>query len=422
MATINILKSEQLKSLNYSNDGKSKNSLNDGGGLRIVVKKDNTKLWKFTYTLNSIRKDTSFGTFPKVTLAGARKKAKEFLELIENNIDPLEDKKNKRELAKAKENEKKHLIGIIADKYLDLEQHNKTLADITIIKTKERLENHFYPYLKAKEKTVIHNISFEDIVKALQVLENDNKFETLSRIKRVIVNIFEFAYTENIIKDTEIYGKLKIKKFKIQIATKQNPTLTNKEDIKRFYSSILNYKYGLITKYALLLTLHAAQRQGSIIKAKWENINFDTKLWEIPKEDMKNKKEHHLPLSTEMIDYLKELYSITGAEKYLFPNQQPNRSHTKKHMSENTVNVAIRKMGFTNEEQTAHGMRAMFKTICKENQEKYNLKNEFVEMVLAHKTAGAVENTYNRARNIDDMRVIVQWWSNYILSLKNEVK
>lgn len=419
---INILKAEQVKSLTYSNEEKNKNSLNDGGGLRIAVKKDNTKVWKFIYTLNGIRKDTSFGTFPKVTLAGARIKAKEFRDLIENNIDPLEDRKKKKELAKAKNEEKKHLIEIIANDYLDLEKYNKNLADITINKTKERLVNHFYPYLKAKEKTVIHNISFEDIVKALQVLENDNKFETLSRIKRVIVNIFEFAYTENIIKDTEIYGKLKIKKFKIQTATKQNPTFTNKEDIKSFYSSILNYKYGLITKYALLLTLHTAQRQGTIIKAKWENIHFDTKLWKIPKEDMKNKKEHHLPLSTEMIDYLKELYLITGAEKYLFPNQQPKHKNTKKHMSNNTVNVAIRKMGFTREQQTAHGMRAMFKTICKENQEKYNLKNEFVEMVLAHKTAGAVENTYNRARNIDDMRVIIEWWSNYILSLKNEVK
>jgi hypothetical protein len=99
---INILKAEQVKSLTYSNEEKNKNSLNDGGGLRIAVKKDNTKVWKFIYTLNGIRKDTSFGTFPKVTLAGARIKAKEFRDLIENNIDPLEDRKKKKELAKMK--------------------------------------------------------------------------------------------------------------------------------------------------------------------------------------------------------------------------------------------------------------------------------------------------------------------------------
>ena len=92
--TINILKAEEVKALKFSND--NQNSLNDGAGLRIVVKQDNTKVWKFIYTFQGIRKDTSFGTFPKVSLAGARIKAKEFRELIENNIDPLENKKEQK--------------------------------------------------------------------------------------------------------------------------------------------------------------------------------------------------------------------------------------------------------------------------------------------------------------------------------------
>lgn len=88
-------------------------------------------------------------------------------------------------------------------------------------------------------------------------------------------------------------------------------------------------------------------------------------------------------------------------------------------MSENTVNNAIRKMEFTKDQQTAHGLRAMFKTVCKENQTKHNLNNEFVEMVLAHKTEGAVEGAYNRAKNIEDMRVIIQWWSDYLMMLRD---
>jgi integrase len=249
-------------------------------------------------------------------------------------------------------------------------------------------------------------------------LEKVNKLETLSRIKRALVGIFKFAYTEGIIKDTEIFGKLELKTFKIQKDIKQNPTLTEQSDIKNLYNSILSYKFGIITKYALLLTIHTAQRQGAIITAKWIDIDFDNKIWCIPSDNMKMKKEHNLPLSDEMIDYLKELYSLTGTGKYLFPNQQ----HSNRHMSENTVNNAIRKMGFSKEEQTAHGLRAMFKTICKENQEKHNLNNEFVEMVLAHKTAGAVEQTYNRAKNIEDMRKIVSWWSEYLENLKDGVK
>lgn len=411
--TINILKAEEIKALKFSNDG-NKNSLNDGAGLRIVVKEDNTKIWKFIYTFQGIRKDTSFGTFPKVSLAGARIKAKEFRELIENNIDPLENKKEQKQLQKETKKQKQHQINIIIDRYFEVTQHNKGLAESTVIKTKERLKNHFYLHLKEKEKTIIHNISFDDIVKALQILEKDSKLETLSRIKRVIVNVFKFAYTENIIKETEIFGKLELKTFKVQKEIRENPALTNQEDIKSLYNSILTYKHGIITKYALLLTMHTAQRQGSIITAKWSDIDFNTKVWNIPAENMKVKKEHNLPLSNQMVDYLKELYLITGTNEYLFPNHQ----YKNKHMSENTVNNAIRKMGFNKEQQTAHGIRAIFKTVCKENQEKYNLNNEFVEMVLAHKTAGAVEQVYNRAKNIEDMRMIVNWWSDYLESLK----
>lgn len=413
----NILKAEQIKALQYSNDG-NKNSLNDGAGLRIVVKQDNTKIWKFIYTFQGTRKDTSFGTFPKVTLAGARIKAKEYRELIENNIDPLENKKEQKQLQKETKKQKQHQINIIIDRYFEVTQHNKGLAESTVNKTKERLKNHFYLHLKEKEKTIIHNISFDDIVKALQVLEKNNKLETLSRIKRVLVNVFKFAYTENIIKETEIFGKLELKTFKVQKDIRENPALTSKEDIKKLYNSILTYKHGIITKYALLLTLHTAQRQGSIKTAKWSDIDFDSKVWNIPAENMKVKKEHNLPLSNQMIDYLKELYLITGTNEYLFPNQQ----YKNKCMSENTVNNSIRKMGFTKEQQTAHGMRAIFKTVCKENQEKHNLNNEFVEMVLAHKTAGAVEQTYNRAKNIEDMRMIVNWWSDYLENLKEEIK
>lgn len=411
---MNILKAEEVKALKFSNDG-NKNSLNDGAGLRLVVKHDNTKVWKFIYTFKGIRKDTSLGTFPKVSLAGARIKAKEFRELIENNIDPLENKKQQKEIQKETKKQKQHQINIIIDRYFEVTQHNKGLAESTVIKTKERLKNHFYLHLKEKEKTIIHNISFDDIVKALQILEKDNKLETLSRIKRVIVNVFKFAYTENIIKETEIFGKLELKTFKVQKEIRENPALTKQEDIKKLYNSILTYKHGIITKYALLLTIHTAQRQGSIKMAKWSHIDFDNKIWNIPAENMKVKKEHNLPLSNQMIDYLKELYLISGTNEYLFPNQQ----YKNKCMSENTVNNAIRKMGFTNEQQTAHGMRAIFKTVCKENQEKHNLNNEFVEMVLAHKTAGAVEQVYNRAKNIEDMRIIIKWWSDYLESLKD---
>ena len=185
---------------------------------------------------------------------------------------------------------------------------------------------------------------------------------------------------------------------------------------------MLFYKNSLIVRYLLIFSIHTAQRQGSIITAKWINIDFDKKLWIIPDEQMKMRKEHQLPLSDIVVKYLKELKEVTGNDEYLFPNSQTRSTRNiNPHMSNNTVTSALRTMGYTKEQQTAHGLRAMFKTVCKENQEEYNLKNEFVERVLAHKTDGEVEGAYNRANNIEDMRKIVNWWSDYINNLIENV-
>lgn len=410
---INILKAEQVKALLYTD---AKKSLNDGGGLRIIVKPDNRKIWEFKYTFEGVRRATAFGSYPNVSLAGARAKAKEFRDLIEKNINPIEKNQEVRQKQKEEQLKKEHTIEKIVNDYLKLKQHNKKLKDITIAKAKGRLENHFYNELKPyKNKTVIHDITFNKVVAFLKKIEDENKLETLFRVKILIIEVFKYAYTEGIIKDTEIFGKLELKNFKTQSKAdrRNNPTLTKQDDIKKLYSEILNYKFGVLTKYALLMSIHTAQRQGSIITAKWCDINLDDKVWIIPATQMKMKKEHILPLSDTLVEMLKELKEIGISNNYLFPNSQ----HLNTHMSNNTVNHAIRKMGFVKEEQTAHGMRAMFKTVCKEHQEEHNLKNEFVERVLAHKTAGNVEEAYNRAENLTEMRFIVNWWSDYLDNL-----
>jgi len=439
---IDILKAEQVKCLKYkskeeieenknnytSNNTPTdkqkiyliQNSLNDGGGLRLVAKSSIKIIWEFKYTFNSKRKETSFGTYPKTTLSNARKKAKEFKKKIEEGNDPIELNKLALEKNKLEKEKVKHTIGNIVNEYLDKKQHNKNLKDITITKAKSRFDNHFYKYLPFKRNTNIHKITYFKIIEILEILEKDSKLETLTRVKMLIVEVYKYAYTESIIKDTDIFAKLELKSFKIQnkVNVRNNPTLTNKEDIKRLYNAMLNYKHSVLTKYALLFSIHTAQRQGSIISAKWNDIDFKNKVWNIPAEQMKMKKSHTVTLSNQVIEFLKELYEITGDILYLFPNSQ----HLNKHMSNNTVNTALRKMGFSNEEQTAHGLRAMFKTVCKDNQTKHNLKNEFVEMILAHQTMGSVEEAYNRADNLEEKRIITNWWSEYLHNFIDEDK
>jgi integrase len=411
---------------------KDKNyTLSDGYGLQLNIKVNGSKLWEFRFNspITNKRRKTSLGTYPSVSLKNARDKRTNYLNLIHSGIDPIDHYQSIKEEQKKEESKIHDTIESIANKQIEKEQHNKQLKDKTVTKAKNRLKNHFYSHLPQKGNTLIHSITYNQIVKILELLEHEEKLDTLDRVKSQIIKIYQYAYSENIISDVTIYAKLELKGFKqYQEGQASNrATLTRKEDIQTFYNNILNYPYNLITKYLLLFSIHTAQRQGSIILTKWEHINFEEKLWTIPKENMKGRatkvKEHTIPLTDIVIKYLKELNAITGGNEYIFPNSQINKSRNKyPHISNNTANSAIRKMGYTKEQQTAHGLRAMFKTICKEHQETDNLNNEFVERTLAHKVDGDVEGAYNRAANIEDIRKVLDWWSSYLEKLKEKGK
>lgn len=397
-------------------------TLSDGQGLQLLIKSSGTKLWEYRYISPTIstRRKSSFGSYPNVSLVNARKKRSEYQELISKGIDPISYFQEVKELSKEKAKEKTYTIEKVSNDFFELEKNNKGLKEDTIKLSKSRLENHFFTFLPKKEKTLITDITYKDTIKLLGRLESSEKLETLSRVKLLIIKVFKYAYTESIIKDVELFSKLELKQFKLKADVKNNPTLTTKEDIKKLYFDILYYKNSFIVRHLLIFTVHTAQRQGSVITAKWSDIDFDKKIWTIPSTQMKMKKEHILPLSDTVIHHLKELEKVTGGSEYLFPNSQERWSRNKyPHMSNNTVTSALRTMGYTKEQQTAHGFRAMFKTVCKEHQEEHNLNNEFVERVLAHKVDGDVESVYNRANNIEDMRKVCDWWSKWLECMKD---
>ncbi len=317
-------------------------TLNDGDGLHLLIKPNGNKIWEFRYTapLTSKRRKISFGKYPSISLAEARLKRQETLKLLSEEIDPIEKKQADKIKLQEKQEESNHTVENILHRFFEIKQHNKSLKDITINKAKGRLENHIFPFLPKKEKTIIHDITFEMIVKILKRLEDDNKLETLDRIKRLLVDMYKFAYTENIIKNADLFAKLELKTFKklSKADVKNHPTLTDINEVKKLLNDINNYQGEIYTKQALLLSMHTAQRQGSLISAKWENIDFENAIWTIPAERMRMKREHLLPLSTQVIEILKELKQHSGKNQYLFPNVQHNGSH----MSNNTVNTALR--------------------------------------------------------------------------------
>lgn len=416
--SLNLLKDITIKQA----EPKEKDyTLNDGGGLIVYIKTNGSKQWVLRYTYNGKRKKTTFGSYPKTTLKNARTKRDEYLDSLANGIDPIESNKQIKEQLKEQEAKKanpKTTIKYLFDKYLETKQHNSGLKDITIAKTKKRLEQHLYTYLPKQADTQINDISYEMFIDILKNIESQNKLETLERMRSNIIQILKYAYAENILENAEIFAKIEVKTFKRVHAkdVRNMPTLTKPDDIRNLIIGINDYQGEIYTKYALLFSMHTAQRQGSIISAEWSEIDFDNAIWNIPAEKMKMKKEHNLPLSYQVIKILKDLKPLTGDSKYIFPNTQYNS----RHMSENTVNVALRRLGYTKDEIVAHGFRAMFSTVCNEHITTHNIPFDVIEKALAHKDKNEIRATYNRAKNLNDLKNLMQWWSDYLDNLMSD--
>ena len=418
--SLNILKDITIKQAKPKDNDYS---LNDGEGLILYVSMDGVKRWIFRYTFNSKRKKSTFGTYPSINLTSARAKRDQYLALLANGIDPNEKTKQIKEDVKKVEAKKvnpRTTVKFIFDRYLELKQHNERLKEITTDKATSRLELHFYKYLPQQHATQINDLTYEMIITLLKILENENKLETLGRVKNLIIGVLKYAYAENILDNAELFAKLEVKTFKR--VHKQNvrnaPTLTNPTDIQNLILGINNYQGEIYTRYALLFSMHTAQRQGSIISSKWSDIDFENGMWNIPASNMKMKIEHTLPLSTQVLTLLKELKQYTEISEYIFPNFQ----YKTRHMSENTVNAALRRLGYTKDEIVAHGFRAMFSTICNEHITTHNIPFDVIEKALAHKDKNEIRATYNRANHMIDLTKLMQWWSDYLDGLQNASK
>jgi hypothetical protein len=205
------------------NDTKIKNAkaqekdytLTDGQGLQLLVKTTGVKLWEFRYNspIKNKRRKTSFGKYPIVKLADARLKRDEYLELISKEIDPIDHFRVLKEEQKKEDEKNTHTVQYIIDLFYEFKKNNG-LAESTLKKDKKRVTTHFIDKIGANKN--IHEISFKEVIDVLKPLEDENKIETLSRVKNILVNAFKYAYGQDILEDTELFGRLELFKFKKQ--------------------------------------------------------------------------------------------------------------------------------------------------------------------------------------------------------------
>ena len=375
--------------------------LSDGGGLYLLVTKAGGKHWKLKYKFDGKEKKLSLGAYPDITLSKARELRESNKQLIANGINPSEAKKEKKELQQQEDNKHLNTFKVIA-----LQRLEKIKDDVSIPHYKGTLRgfvNDTFPYIGDKN---INDVTSKDIINILKIMMERNVKNSTQKVYQQIGKTFKYAVAHGIAERnpcsdfdiSEIVGKTNEQHY---------PTITDDKGIKNLLISIKEYGGELSTRYALEMLAYTFVRPTNARLALWSEINLNSKQWVIPAKKMKTKDEFIVPLSDTLIELLQEIKLYSGDSKYLFPSTKSKTTP----LSDGALLGAIRRMGYSKEEFTPHGFRAMFSTIA---HEKSHFKYDVIETQLAHSVGNSVSQAYNRAKYLDERVELMQWWSDYL--------
>lgn len=372
-------------------------SLYDGAGLLLLVKANNCKIWQFRYyrPITNKRTTISFGSYPEVTLQQARKQREESRKLIKQNIDP----KERREEDKwRKQNELDNTFFAIAEQWFKFKT-DQGLEEVTLKKAWRSLENHVFPYFK---EIPITQVTAVKAIKALQPLNNNNKYETVKRVCRRLNEIMYYAVNMGMIdnnplaKITDVFNSPKVK---------NQPTISPKE-LPEFMRALAIANIELQTRCAIEWQLLTLTRPSEAVGAKWQEIDFDNKVWSIPAERMKMDRSHNIPLSIQAMCLLDMMRAINSNNEFIFPSMKPPYN---KPMSSQTANMAIKRMGFQGR-LVAHGLRSLASTALNEQGFNYDV----IESALSHIYKNSVRRAYNKAEYEKQKKIMLDWWGNFV--------
>lgn len=371
-------------------------TLADGDGLQLKVKPTGSKTWVFKYTkpFTKSRTNIGFGIYPEVSLLQARDKRKQARELLAQDIDP-------------KVHKDAHL-----QKQLDI--HNNTLqvvakswftikeSSISIGYAKDiwrSLELHIFPSLG---KYPVASLSAPMVIAVLKKVSKGGNLETVRRLAQRLNEIMTFSVNTGLIHANALSGisaafEKPVSRHMATIKPNELPTL-----MQTLNASNIN----VITRALIEFQLHTMTRSNEAAKAEWSEIDIENKLWVIPAERMKMKREHSIPLTEQMLAILSVLENFKRPYcTYLFPsNRDP-----KKHIHTETVNKVLRRIGYK-DRLVAHGFRALASTTL--NEQEFN--PDVIEAALAHVDKNTVRKAYNRAEYLKPRTELMTWWSNHV--------
>ncbi len=371
----------------------------DGGGLFLLITPTGGKWWRLQYRVEGRRKLLSFGVYPDVGLKEARECRDEARKLLVAGIDPGE---NRKAVKAAKAERGANTFEVIAREWIE-KQSTQRWTESNKNKVTKRLENDVFPWLG---KRPVEDITAPEVLKILERIEERGTADTAHRVLQSCGQVFRYAVASGRAK----YNPCPDLKGALTPVKKQHlAAITEPKQVGALIRAIQCYQGEHVVRYALRLAPLVFVRPGELRGARWSEFDLKESLWTIPAERMKVKTQgdHLVPLSRQALTVLEEIHPLTGSKELLFPSTLTS----KRPISDNTINAALRRMGFPREEMTGHGFRAMARTIL---DEVLHVRPDYIEHQLAHAVRDPNGRAYNRTAHLKERRKMMQKWADYL--------
>ena len=374
--------------------------LSDGEGLQLWIQPSGSKLWRMAYRFDGKQKSLAFGTYPELGLSDARKKRDEAKALLVSGIDPSQQKRLDK-ITKAISNAT--TFKVIAEEFLD-KQAREGRANRTLAKNRWLLE-FTYPLLGARP---IADIKAQEVLAVLKRLEARGTLETARRVRANAGAVFRYAIATG---RAENDPTIALKGAIIAPKVTHRAAITDAVAFGGLLRAIEAFDGQPTTKAALRLLPLVFTRPSELRLAQWDEFDLDKAIWIIPAKRTKMRREHQVPLAHQALAILKDLHPITGQGALVFPGIRT----AQRPISENTLNAAMRRMGYDKEEVTAHGFRATASTLLNESGK---FSPDSIERALAHQDPDAVRRAYARGSFWKERVDMAQWWADHLDTLR----
>jgi integrase len=371
----------------------------DGRGLYLEVAPSGGRWWRFKYRIGGKEKRLSLGVYPDVSLKLARERLEEARRHVASGIDPSEQRKGS---ATRPVPVTEDTFEVIAREWSA--KHSPAWAPGHGDKIIRRLEANIFPWIGSKP---IRAVTAFELLTVVQRIEQRGANETAHRALQNCGRVFRFAVASgradrDVTRD--LLGAL------APVVQRHHPSVVEPKAAGALLRAIEGYSGSLVTRCALRLAPLVFVRPGELRMAEWTEYNLEQAEWRIPAARMKMRAPHFVPLAAQAVAILRELHPLTGNGQFVFPGEQDRT----RPMSNNTINSALRRLGYSNTEMTGHGFRSMASTLLNEQ----GWHPDAIERQLAHSEPNEIRAAYNYAKYLPERRKMMQAWADYLDQLK----